>query len=236
MHLLITNDDGIEAEGLAALVRAAAPFGTTLVLAPDQCHSGCSHKATTERPLRLTPLSGGRHMLDGTPTDCTRVGLTHLFPQVDWVIAGINHGGNLGADVYLSGTVAAVREAVLLGKPGIAVSQYRRRGVMPDWDRAAEWTQHVLGVLLERMPVAGRFWNVNLPCCDADEDQVGHTTTQHPELVFCPLDPHPLPVEFRQQDDGLHYAGNYHQRLRQPGSDVEVCFSGRIAITQLALP
>lgn len=226
MQLLITNDDGIDAEGLAALVRSAAPFGSAVVLAPDQCHSGCSHKATTERPLRLTQVGPGRHMLDGTPTDCTRVGLTHLFPAADWVIAGINHGGNLGADVYLSGTVAAVREAVLLGKPGIAVSQYRRRGVTPDWNRAAAWTQHALSVLLQRLPVAGRFWNINLPCCDAPD---------RPELVFCPLDPHPLPVAFRQQDGGLHYEGNYHERLRQPGSDIDVCFSGRIAITQLSL-
>ena len=227
MQFLVTNDDGIDAPGLAALVQALAGLGESLVLAPDQCHSGCSHKATTDRPLELTPLGGNRHRLDGTPTDCTRVGLTHLFPQADWVVAGVNDGGNLGADVYLSGTVAAVREAVLLGKPGIAVSQYRRRGIVPDWQRAARWTAATLQVLLERDLPAGAFWNVNLPCCDLDLEM--------PELVFCRLDSNPLPVSFLAEDNRLRYAGNYHERARKAGSDVDICFSGRIAVSEISL-
>lgn len=227
MHFLVTNDDGIDAPGLAALEQALVELGESLVLAPDECHSGCSHKATTDRPLELTPLGGNRHRLDGTPTDCTRVGLTHLFSRADWVMAGINDGGNLGADVYLSGTVAAVREGVLLGKPGIAVSQYRRRGIIPDWQRAARWTAATLKVLFDRPLPAGAFWNVNLPCLDGDVEM--------PELVFCPLDPNPLPVSFRFEDNRLRYAGNYHQRLRKAGSDVDVCFSGRIAVSQISL-
>ena len=227
MRFLVTNDDGIDAPGLAALERAVKRFGEALVLAPDQCHSGCSHKATTDRLLQLTEIGVGRHMLDGTPTDCTRVGLTHLCPQAEWVVAGINSGGNLGADVYLSGTVAAVREAVLLGRPGIALSLYRRKGITPDWERAACWAEHALRVLLEQPPARGSFWNVNLPCCEPG--------VETPELVFCPLDSNPLPVRYRQQEGRLHYDGNYHQRARVPGADVDVCFSGRIAITQVSL-
>ena len=227
MHFLLTNDDGIEAPGLAALERAAARWGECVVLAPLDHHSGCSHRVTTDRPLGLTALGGRRHHLDGTPTDCTRVGLSHLCPQAQWVLSGINDGGNLGADVYHSGTVAAVREATLLGKPGIALSQYRRRGVHPDWQRTADWAEHVLELLLREAPAAGAFWNVNFPCCEP--------SAERPEVVFCPLDPHPLPVEYRLEEGRLHYQGNYHQRLRRPGSDVDVCFSGRIAVTQIRL-
>lgn len=226
MHFLLTNDDGIDAPGLAALEQAAGPWGDFQVIAPLEHHSGCGHRVTTERPLSLTALGGRRHHLDGTPTDCTRVGLSHLRPDADWVLSGINDGGNLGADVYHSGTVAAVREAALLGKPGIAFSQYRRRGVQPDWLRAARWVCEMLELLLVQRPPAGAFWNVNLPCCEAHDP---------PEAVFCPLDPHPLPVEYRLEAGRLHYQGNYHQRLRRPGSDVDICFSGRIAITQIVL-
>lgn len=226
MQLLLTNDDGIDAPGLAALERAAARFGELVVLAPLEHHSGCSHRVTTDRSLGLTSLGGRRHHLDGTPTDCTRVGLSHCCPQADWVLSGINDGGNLGADVYHSGTVAAVREAALLGKPGIAFSQYRRRGIQADWQRAAGWTEQVLELLLAKPLAAGCFWNVNFPCCDSSDT---------PEVVDCPLDPHPLPVEYRLEDGRLHYQGNYHGRLRNPGSDVDVCFSGRIAVTQIRL-
>jgi 5'-nucleotidase len=227
MHFLLTNDDGIDAPGLAALEAAAAALGECVVLAPQDHHSGCSHRVTTDRPLGITALGGRRHQLDGTPTDCTRVGLSHFCPHAAWVLSGINDGGNLGADVYHSGTVAAVREAALLGKPGIALSLYRRRGVQPDWERAARWAAPVLERLLREAPPAGAFWNVNLPCGDA-----GAGT---PEIVFCPLDPHPLPVEYRLENGRLHYQGNYHQRLRRPGCDVDVCFSGRIAVTQIRL-
>ncbi len=227
MHFLLTNDDGIDAPGLAALEQAAARWGDYVILAPWEHHSGCSHRVTTERPLRLTSLGGLRHHLDGTPTDCTRVGLSHFYPQAHWVLSGINDGGNLGADVYHSGTVAAVREATLMGRPGIALSQYRRRGVQPDWQQTSKWAAEVLGVLLEAAVPAGAFWNVNFPCADA-----GATM---PEVVYCPLDPHPLPVEYRLEEGRLHYHGNYHQRLREAGADVDVCFSGRIAVTQIRL-
>ena len=234
MQIMLTNDDGIDAPGLAALERALQPLRNYVVLAPDRHLSGCSHRATTDRHLELTELSAGRHALDGTPADCTRVGLMHLWPHIEWVIAGINDGGNLGADVYLSGTVAAAREAALHGKLAIAVSQYRRRGAAADWERAARWTQRVLRILLEQSPHAGRFWNVNLPD-PAGDDFAGNGKDFEPEIVFCPLDPHPLPVQFLRDEGRLRYQGDYHQRLRRAGHDVDVCFSNRIAVTPLKL-
>ena len=158
MRFLLTNDDGIDAPGLAALGRAVASLGSATIVAPKHHHSGCSHQATTHRPLELTEMGDRHYALDGTPVDCARVGLAHLTVEIDWVISGINEGGNLGADVYMSGTVAAAREAALLGKPGIAISQYRSRRVEVDWDLAADWCRQIVERLISRNPTPGSFW------------------------------------------------------------------------------
>jgi 5'-nucleotidase len=228
MKFLLTNDDGIDAPGLAALEQAVAAFGDIVVVAPDRHLSGCAHQTTTDRALTLEKGPDGRHSLDGTPVDCVRIGLGHVAPELDWVISGINEGGNLGADLYRSGTVAAVREAAMLGKPGIAVSQYRRRDSAAHWGRAARWTADVVRLLLAKAAETGIFWNVNLP------DLADHQAT--PRIVFCPLDPHPLPVGYRMVEGRFRYATNYHERPREPGHDVDVCFSGAIAVTRLRLP
>jgi 5'-nucleotidase len=227
MKLLLTNDDGITAPGLRALIAAARPFGEIVVVAPACAHSGCGHRVTTDAPIRVERHGPGAHAVYGTPADCVRVALHRLARDADWVLSGINAGGNLGTDVHHSGTVAAVREGVLHGKPGIALSHYRRRGVPENWESAAVWVESVLRDLLARPPVPGCFWNVNLPHLEP-----GSTA---PEAIFCPLDLQPLPLSFREEGDLFHYDGDYHRRRRDPGSDVEVCFSGKIAISELRL-
>src|SRR5262249_57858395 len=122
MKLLLTNDDGVFAPGLEALAEAAAELGEVLVVAPASHLSGCGHRVTTHGPIRVEQVAPGRVAVDGTPGDCVRVALHDLMPDADWVLSGINHGGNLGADVHHSGTVAAAREAVLHGRPAIALS------------------------------------------------------------------------------------------------------------------
>ncbi len=228
MKLLLTNDDGIDAEGLQALHKAALPFGEIIVAAPADHQSGCSHTATTGgRGIRIEERSPDRFAIHGTPADCTRVGLLNLAPKADWVLSGVNHGGNLGADVYYSGTVAAVREAVLHGWPGIAVSHYKKKELLYDWERISLWTNRVLGELLARDNEPGTFWNVNLPHLTPDDPD--------PEIVYCKLDPHPLPLSYRHEE-GLHYYnGDYHNRQRTAGRDVDVCFGGRIAVTKIRL-
>jgi 5'-nucleotidase len=228
MKFLLTNDDGIDAPGLAALAQAMAEFGDLVIVAPDRHLSGCAHQTTTDRGLTLVCGPDGRHALDGTPVDCVRIGLGHVALDTDWIISGINAGGNLGADIYRSGTVAAVREGALLGKPGIAISQYRRRDSAADWGRAARWTADVVRLLLAKPAETGIFWNVNLP------DPVIPTT--EPEIVFCPMDPHPFPIGYRLVEGQYRYATNYHDRPRHPRHDVDVCFSGAIAVSELALP
>jgi 5'-nucleotidase len=227
MKFLLANDDGVEAQGLEALRQAATPLGETVIVAPVEVHSGCSHRVTTDSPLRLYALAPGRWALGGTPADCARVGLHTVVPDAAWVLAGINAGGNLGADVYLSGTVAAVREAALHGRPGIAFSHYHKRGRNFDWPRTIPWVTTLLGRLLNEPWSPGVYWNVNLPHLEPGAPD--------PDYVFCPLDPQPLPLSFRCEGELLHYDGDYHGRQRQSGADVDVCFGGHIAVTRLSL-
>jgi 5'-nucleotidase len=227
MKLLLTNDDGIDAPGLQALFAAASQFGEALVVAPVEAHSGCSHRITTDEALHVERRAPGWFAVAGTPADCVRLALHSLTPDVDWVLSGINAGGNLGADVWHSGTVAAVREGTLHGKPGIALSQYRRKALDFDWERAAEWVLPLLRRLTETPLKTGSFWNVNLPHLDLDANQ--------PEMMICPLDPGPLPLSYREIEGRLRYDGDYHNRARIAGSDIDVCFSGKIAATLVSL-
>src|ERR1019366_3386797 len=227
MKMLVTNDDGIDAPGLAALAEVATAFGQVTWVAPHTHLSGCGHRVTTDGPIRLMQKDVTRWAIDGTPADCVRVALAKLAPDVSWVLSGMNHGGNLGADVYHSGTVAAVREAAFHGKPAIAFSHYRKRGVDIDWERAQKWMARVLAELLVEPWTPGVFWNVNLPHLLPSEPE--------PNIVRCPLEIGPLPLSFRVVEDALHYDGIYHQRPRIVGSDVAVCFGGDIAVTRLAI-
>ncbi len=228
MKLLLSNDDGIGAPGLAALLAAAREFGDPIVVAPAGPQSGVSHMITWEKGVRLELRGADTFAVHGTPADCARLGLLRVAPDAKWVLSGINAGGNLGADVYYSGTVAAVREAVLHGWPGIAFSQYLRDDTALDWPRATRWVARVLADLLARPTEPGLFYNVNLP----------HLTPNapEPEIVFCPLDPHPLPLSYRHGENGHHfYDGDYQARARNPGTDVDTCFTGRIAVTAMRL-
>ena len=177
MNILLTNDDGIDAPGLAALAAAChdawPAAGRVIVVAPKEPHSGCGHRVTTDRPLVLEQVGSDRFHVDGTPADCVRLALATLFsesaPPLDWVLSGINAGGNLGVDIHHSGTVAAAREAALHGVKSLAVSHYHRREEPIDWQRAARWMTAILTSVVGRggpggEPLAaGEFWNVNFP-------------------------------------------------------------------------
>ncbi|MBS0656772.1 MAG: 5'/3'-nucleotidase SurE, partial [Verrucomicrobia bacterium] len=222
------NDDGIDAPGIAALYAAAEGLGRRVVVAPAGPQSGMSHAVTWEKPVRLEARGDDRFAVHGTPADCARLGLLRVVPEARWVLSGINLGGNLGADTYYSGTVAAVREAVLHGWTGIAFSQYKRSKLALDWSRSARWVARLLPELLARPLAPGSFYNVNLPHLEPAEPD--------PAWVLCPLDPGPLPLSYRHEADDLHvYSGNYHARPRTAGSDVDLCFGGQIAVTEVRL-
>ena len=123
MNILVTNDDGILAPGLALLADACRAVGTVTVVAPDREQSGTSHSLTLHRPLRPTRRPDGAWQVDGTPTDCVMLAIQALMPEPpDFVFSGVNHGPNMGEDVLYSGTVSAAMEAVTLGVPGIGIS------------------------------------------------------------------------------------------------------------------
>jgi 5'-nucleotidase len=228
MKFLVTNDDGIEAAGLAALVAAAQEVGEPVIVAPAGPQSGVSHAVTWREGVRIEERNKNRFAIYGTPADCTRLGLLRIVPDAKWVLSGINHGSNLGADMYYSGTVAAVREAVLHGWPGIAVSHYYKAGMDYDWKQAATWLRPILSDLLNKPIEPGLFYNVNLPHLSPG--------AREPEVVWCELDPNPLPLNYRHEEEsGLYFAGDYRLRERTPGADVDVCFSGSIAITPVRM-
>lgn len=226
MTIILTNDDGIDAPGIQALHKAVLGKDV-MIVAPRDHLSGCAHQVTTTQPIHVQRRAKLEYAIAGTPADCVRIAITHLCCDVKFVLSGINSGGNLGADTYISGTVAAVREAAFHGVSGIAVSHYRQGKRSIDWDVAARWTGEVLADLLKRPAQPGTFWNVNLPHLEPGDPD--------PDIVFCDLSTQPLPVNYRIEGENFYYVGEYAKRDRAPGTDVDVCFSGRIAVSQLRL-
>ncbi len=225
MSLILTNDDGIDAPGIRALHQAVD--GQGIIVAPQEHLSGCGHKVTTSQPIQLQRRSDREYAVGGTPADCTRIALTQINENVKWVLSGINAGGNLGVDVYISGTVAAVREAAIHGIGGIAISHWIKRPLAIDWQIATRSTARVLTQLWDRPLPPGSFWNVNLPHLEPDAPE--------PEIVFCEASTQPLPVNYRVEGDLYYYQGEYAKRDRATGTDVDVCFSGNIAVTLVKL-
>lgn len=123
MRILLSNDDGYFAPGIAALAQALAPLGAVTVVAPERDRSGASNSLTLDRPLSLRKAANGYFYVNGTPTDCVHLAVTGLLDFMpDVVVSGINHGANMGDDTIYSGTVAAATEGFLLGIPSFAVS------------------------------------------------------------------------------------------------------------------
>lgn len=229
MRFLLTNDDGFDAPGLAALSDAAQHFGECFVVAPSSAMSGCGHRVTTDAPLLVRSWKSNSWHVDGTPADCVRIAFKALELSVDFVLSGVNAGGNLGSDVYISGTVAAAREAAFHGVPGIALSHYRKRSLPLDWDLASEYARYALERALQREWKFGEYVNINFPHLPD-----GSPT---PKLITCERDNLPLPVKYRcveaAEGPAYLYEGEYANRERTPERDVAVCFSGNIAFSVL---
>ena len=127
--ILVTNDDGYRSEGILELAEALRPLGDVTIVAPVEEASAIGHALTLRRPLRLERIRDGVFCVDGTPTDCVNIAITHVFKGLPTlVVSGINKGWNLGDDVTYSGTVAGALEGALLGMPALAVSLRQTRG------------------------------------------------------------------------------------------------------------
>ena len=171
MRILLSNDDGILAPGLAALYEAAQGLGELSVVAPDSPQSAAGHAITLSHPLVVQRLRVGGASgfdgisVDGRPADCVRLAIRNLLPvRPDLVISGINAGSNVGINVFYSGTVAAATEGAMLGIPSIAVSAAMTGQV--DFGRIAALTRQVLQKLLAAGLRSGDLMNVNLPPLD----------------------------------------------------------------------
>lgn len=261
MRVLLTNDDGFDAPGLVAGWHALRRLQNIQidVIAPARPHSSAGHVLSDDMSVHCRQLDpfGEILVVEGTPVDCVCAAV-HLpnRPRPDWVLAGINRGGNLGVDVYTSGTVAAARQGAIFGVPSVAISQLVRSPLPDDWDASARQAAAVLSALVaphtprpaDVAPLlhAAAFrarqaassmsgapcWNVNLPRQPDSNEPLG--------LKLAPLsrDPIHLAYEHREESDGsagLRYCGSYMNRPITPNTDVEAAFTGYVSLTLLPL-
>ena len=159
--ILVTNDDGIGAPGLLALVKALAPLGRVVVVAPERDNSAASHSLTMRRPLLVREEEADRYAVDGTPADCVIVGVGKLLPERPaLLVSGINPGPNLGDDISYSGTVSAAIEGTMIGIPSLAVSRAVDSG---DYELAAAFAARLARMILTQGLPPDTLLNINVP-------------------------------------------------------------------------
>ncbi len=229
MRILVSNDDGVHAEGIRALSEALAACGEVIVVAPDRNRSGASHSLTLEVPLRVTRIAEtGYHAVKGTPTDCVHLAVNELVrPEPDMVVAGINHGANLGDDVIYSGTVAAATEGRHLGFPSLAISLVGKTHFATAAHYAA---QLVRGMMVHPLP-ADQILNVNVPDLPLDQIKgirVTRLGNRHrAESVICTEDPRGQPIYWIGPPGSQQDAGE--------GTDFAAIEQGYVSITPLTI-
>lgn len=238
MHILVTNDDGVQAPGLLALAQAMRQIAQVTVFAPDRNWSASGHVKTLERPLRVmeTVLADGTpaYMSDGAPSDCVALPLLGLVEKVDLVVSGINPYSNIGHDVTYSGTVTAAMEAVIAGVPGIAFSLASQDKLDPgpaDYSHAAQVAKLVAKKSLEQGQAAGVVLNVNIPYLTY-EDMRGIIITRQGMRVYRDA------LDKRVDPRGRPYywiGGEAPTGVNEEGTDVGALASGYVSITPLQL-
>ncbi|MEE8251526.1 MAG: 5'/3'-nucleotidase SurE [Gemmatimonadales bacterium] len=168
MRILVSNDDGILASGLAVLAEACRSVGDVHIVAPDREQSGTSHSLTLHRPLRPVRKDDQAYQVDGTPTDCVLLALGALLDvKPDFVFSGINHGPNMGEDVLYSGTVAAAMEGLSLGIPGVAFSF--AGSDISVMETQKDWLGRIVGDIVRTKFPAETLLNINIPAIDGSE-------------------------------------------------------------------
>ena len=161
--ILVTNDDGVQSDGIHALAEAMKPLGDVVIVGPLQEASAIGHALTLRRPLRIESIRDGVYGVDGTPTDCVNLACEIILKRLpDLVVSGINKGWNLGDDITYSGTVSGALEAALLGCPGIAVSLRRTRDAF-DFGPSAQAAAIVAKMVLDKGIPARTLLNINVP-------------------------------------------------------------------------
>ncbi len=235
MRILITNDDGIYAEGLGVLERVARELSDDVwVVAPETDQSGLSHSLTLYHPLRLRTLEERRFALSGTPTDCVIMGVKKLLPgPPDLILSGVNAGQNICDDVTYSGTVAGAIEGTMLGIRSVALSQAHT----PESDRETIWEtaeRHAPAILRKLVKTdyrRGILFNVNFPAV-RPEEVLGIEVTRQGKLDYN------LDLEERKDGRGFPYFWLKFGRQigeEMPQSDIGALLAGRVSVTPLKL-
>lgn len=236
MRILLTNDDGIHAEGLAVLERIARQLSDDVwVVAPETDQSGLAHSLTLSEPLRLRKIDDRHFALRGTPTDCVIMGVRSILPEKpDLVLSGVNGGSNVADDVTYSGTVAGAMEGTLLGIRSFALSQaynFADGARVVPWDVAETHGPALLKRLIEAPLPRGVLVNVNFPRCAADEVQ-GVEVTSQGKLT------HNLSIDERRDGRGFPYFWLMFGREQSDtvaGTDIAALRENRISVTPLQL-
>jgi len=229
MRILVANDDGYLAPGLAALVKACEGLGELDVVAPEQNASGTSNSLTLNRPLSVYTAANGFRYINGTPSDCVHIALTGLLDhRPDLVVSGVNQGANMGDDTLYSGTVAAAMEGFLFGIPAIAFSQVDKG--WGELDAAAAVARGVIQQVLRTLQGSAPFLlNVNIPN-RADAAQL-------PQVITRLGRRHSSEAVIRQtspRGDALYWIGPAGDaREAGEGTDFHATASGQVSITPL---
>jgi 5'-nucleotidase len=234
LRILLTNDDGIHAEGLAALERIAAKLSDDVwICAPEVERSGASRALTLSEPIRVRKLDARRFATSGTPTDCVMLGVRELVEGAapDLVLSGVNRGANLAEDVTLSGTVAGAIEAMALGVPGIALSQmgFHEEGAK-GYDAAEAYAPGIIRRLIEVGWPADVVMNLNFPGRLPAEVTEVEVTRQGFR------DSHVRTLEKRTDLRGREYYWTGFRQERsspEPGTDLRALYDGKISVTPL---
>lgn len=232
MRILLTNDDGIYAPGIAALKAQVRSMGEVVVLAPDAERSAVGHSITLDRPLRIREVYVGSEFLgygvDGSPADCVKIGVKEILKEPpDLVLSGINLGSNLGINVLYSGTVAAALEGAILGFPSAAVSLAASK--RPDFDSAARLAASLLRQITEKGPARGSLFNINIPARPDSQIKgvavAAQSTVSYDDGFVTRTDPR----------GGQYFwmTGELNQGRIQPGTDVSLLSDGFITVTPL---
>ena len=233
MIILVSNDDGYRAPGVAALARMVDDLGTVYTVAPDREQSASSHALTLHRPLRVEPEGARRWAVDGTPTDCVHLAIRgDILPnKPELVLSGINHGSNLGDEVTYSGTVAAAMEGCLLGKPAIAFSCVSRDPEGTGLEDLTPWVQKIVRAVSERGLPANTLLNVNFPDPRRTTVRGLKITTQGRMMYGAKV------VEKTDPRNRKYYwiGGEVLDESPIPGSDVEAVTDGFASITPIHL-
>ncbi len=232
----MTNDDGVRADGLGMLASRLGDLGEVWVVAPDRERSAVGHAFTLHEPLRVVKLGTRTYSVSGTPADCVYLGVLDLCRGADVVLSGINHGYNLGADIFYSGTVAGAVEAALRGVPAIAVSMGTGPGA--DFAAAAQFCHALVRTVAERGLPEKTLLNVNVPGPDyrpvegAAADPRAFRWTRLGQRVYVDQ------VEHRTDPRGNTYywiGGSAQPGADPPGTDVHAVHHGLVSVTPLGL-